>query len=57
MVVNYVTKPEDAETVAEEIRRGGQRAMTARADVGDEAQVRAMFAAAAREFDDRFGGP
>ena len=50
VVVNYVTKPEDAETVAEEIRRGGQRAMTARGDVGDDAQVRAMFAAAVREF-------
>ncbi len=50
VVVNYVTKPEDAEAVAEEIRRGGQRAMTAQADVGDEAQVQAMFAAAVREF-------
>ncbi len=50
VVVNYVTKPEDAEAVAEEIRSGGQRAMTARADVGDEAQVQAMFAAAVREF-------
>ena len=32
VVVNYVTKPEDAEVVAEEIRRGGQRAMIARAE-------------------------
>jgi glucose 1-dehydrogenase len=50
VVVNYVTKPEDAEAVAEEIRRGGPRAMPARADVGDEAQVQAMFAAAVSEF-------
>ena len=50
VVVNYVTKPEDAEAVAEEIRSFGQRAMTALADVGDEAQVQAMFAAAVREF-------
>jgi len=50
VVVNYVTRPEDAEAVAEEIRRGGQRAMTALADVSDEAQVQAMFAAAVREF-------
>jgi glucose 1-dehydrogenase len=50
VVVNYVTKPEDAEVVAEEIRKGGQRAMIAQADVGDEAQVQAMFAAAVREF-------
>ena len=50
VVVNYVTKPEDAEAVADEIRSGGQRAMIAQADVGDEAQVQAMFAAAVREF-------
>ena len=30
--------------------RGGRRAMTAQADVADEAQVQAMFAAAVREF-------
>ncbi len=50
VVVNYVVKPEEAEKVADEIRRGGRRAMIAQADVADEAQVRAMFAAAVREF-------
>lgn len=50
VVVNYVTRPEDAEAVAEEIRSKGQRAMTAHGDVSDEAQVQAMFAAAVREF-------
>jgi glucose 1-dehydrogenase len=35
VVVNYVAKPEDAEAVAQEIRNGGARALTARADVGD----------------------
>jgi glucose 1-dehydrogenase len=50
VVVNYVTREEDAEAVAEEIRRGGQRAMIAHADVSDEAQVQAMFADAVREF-------
>ena len=50
VVVNYVVKPEEAEKVAEEIRRGGRRAMIAQADVADEAQVQAMFAAAVREF-------
>ncbi len=50
MVVNYVVKPEEAEKVAEEFRRGGRRAMIAQADVADEAQVQAMFAAAVREF-------
>src|SRR5678816_2781433 len=50
VVVNYVTRPEDAEAVVEEIRGKGQRAMTAHGDVSDEAQVQAMFAAAVREF-------
>lgn len=50
VVVNYITRPEDAEAVAEEIRKGGQGAMTVRADVADEAQVQSMFAAAVREF-------
>lgn len=50
VVVNYVARQEDAEAVAEEIRRSGQRAMIAHADVSDEAQVQAMFAAAVREF-------
>jgi glucose 1-dehydrogenase len=50
VVVNYVAKPEDAEAVSEEIRGGGQRSMVAQADVADEAQVQAMFAAAVREF-------
>jgi glucose 1-dehydrogenase len=50
VVVNYVARPEDAEDVAEEIRGNGHRAMTARADVADEAQVQAMFGAAVREF-------
>jgi glucose 1-dehydrogenase len=50
VVVNYVVKPEEAEAVAAEIRKGGQRAMIAQADVSDEAQVQAMFAAAVKEF-------
>ena len=50
VIVNYVTKEEDAEAVAEEVRRSGQRAMIVQTDVSDEAQVQAMFAAAVREF-------
>jgi len=50
VIVNYVTNPDDAEAVAEEIRGGGRRAMIAQADVSDEAQVQAMFASAVREF-------
>ncbi|AGW95265.1 short-chain dehydrogenase [Ralstonia pickettii DTP0602] len=50
VVVNYVANPADAEAVAEEIRGGGQHAIIALADVADEAQVQAMFAAAVQEF-------
>ena len=50
VVVNYVVRPEEAEAVASEIRAKGRRAVTARADVSDEAQVQAMFSAAVREF-------
>ena len=51
VVVNYVARPEDAEAVA----RGNPRrrrgcAITAMADVSDEAQVQAMFAAATTQF-------
>jgi glucose 1-dehydrogenase len=44
VVVNYVSKPDDAERVVDEIRAAGGEAMAIRADVRDEAQVRAMFA-------------
>jgi len=50
VIVNYVVRPEDAEEVAAEIRSNGQGAMIAHADVADETQVQAMFAAAVREF-------
>jgi glucose 1-dehydrogenase len=50
VVVNYVTKPEQAEAVVEEIKGIGQGALALQADVSDEAQVQAMFATAVREF-------
>ena len=50
VVINYVTKPELAEEVAALIRKTGQRAMIAKADVSDESQVQAMFASAVKEF-------
>ncbi|MGH7417127.1 MAG: SDR family NAD(P)-dependent oxidoreductase, partial [Candidatus Rokuibacteriota bacterium] len=43
VVVNYVSAPEAAERVAEEIRVGGSRALAIRADVSREDQVQAMF--------------
>jgi glucose 1-dehydrogenase len=50
VVVNYVARPEDAEAVAADVRAAGVGAMTVQADVSDEAQVQAMFAAAVKEF-------
>ena len=49
VVVNYVSAPEEAERVAEEIRSFGRRAITVHADVSDESQVQAMFARAVKE--------
>ncbi len=50
VVVNYITDPEAAETVANEIRQGGQRAIAIKADVSREDEVEAMFAQAIAEF-------
>jgi glucose 1-dehydrogenase len=50
VVINYIIKPEAADELANEIRSLGQGAMTYQADVSDEAQVQAMFAAAVHEF-------
>jgi glucose 1-dehydrogenase len=44
VVVNYVAGPEQAELVADEIRREGVRAIAHQADVSQEDQVQAMFA-------------
>ena len=43
VVVNYVSGPQAAEEVAEEIRASGSRAYTHRTDVSNEDQVRGMF--------------
>lgn len=50
VVVNYSSKADEAEAVADDIRGSGQRALAVKADVADESQVQAMFAAAVREF-------
>ena len=44
VVVNYVSGADDAEAVAEEIRRCGSKAITIKADVSKEEDVLAMFA-------------
>ena len=43
VVVNYVSQPDAAQRVADEIARGGVRAMAIRADVSKEAEVEAMI--------------
>jgi len=48
--VNYTTRAEEAEKVAEEVRRCGAHAITCKADVSKEDQVQAMFKRAIEEF-------
>lgn len=43
VVINYVTAPEKAEQIVDEIRQAGGEAMAIRADVSKEDQVQAMF--------------
>src|SRR5262245_13172201 len=50
VVVNYTSRAEEAEKVAEELRRCGSRAITCKADVSKEDQVQAMFKRAVEEF-------
>jgi glucose 1-dehydrogenase len=45
VVVNYVTRPEDAERVVAALEAQGVAAMAIRADVSREAEVRSMFEA------------
>jgi NAD(P)-dependent dehydrogenase (short-subunit alcohol dehydrogenase family) len=44
VIVNYARDEAAADGVAEQVRAAGRRAATLRADVGDEAQVMAMYA-------------
>lgn len=50
VVVNYVSRPEEAERVVEVIRQSGSRALAFQADVSREDQVEAMFARMLEEF-------
>jgi len=50
VAINYVSGPDAAEAVAEEVRRCGARAMTIRADISKEAEVQALFAHVVREW-------
>jgi glucose 1-dehydrogenase len=50
VVVNYVTREEEAAKVVDEISRTGARAVAVRADVSSEVDVQAMFARATEVF-------
>lgn len=50
LAVNYSRSRQEAEDTVAELRRGGGRALAVRADVADDAQVRAMVAATVAEF-------
>lgn len=50
VAVNYVTRAQDADAVADAIRKLGRRALAVRADVSDGAAVTAMLETIAREF-------
>jgi glucose 1-dehydrogenase len=50
VVVNYVSREEEAAKVVDEIRRCGSKAIAVRADVSSEAEVQAMFARAVDTF-------
>lgn len=50
VVVNYVTKPDVAQTVVDEIRQLGRRAIAIHADVSSEGDVDKMFAQAVQTF-------
>src|SRR3974390_751584 len=50
VLVNFTSRAEEAEKVAEEIRRCGTKSVTFKADVSKEDQVQAMFKHAIEEF-------
>jgi glucose 1-dehydrogenase len=50
VVVNYVSRPEEAAKVVAEIEACGARAFAFKADVSQEAEVQAMFASATETF-------
>ena len=50
VVVNYVSKPETAETVCQKIRDSGSKAIALMADVSNEDQVLQMFSHTIQEF-------
>ena len=50
VVVNYVVDPASAEAVADKIRSFGSKAITLKADVSNEEEVKSMYKAMFKEF-------
>jgi glucose 1-dehydrogenase len=50
VVINYVTRPDAAEAIVEDIKRAGNEAMALRADVSNEDEVKAMYAAMFKQY-------
>jgi glucose 1-dehydrogenase len=50
VVINYVTRPEAAEAIVEDIKRRGNEAIALKADVSNEAEVKAMYAAMFKQY-------
>lgn len=50
VVVNYVTHPETAQQIVDDINASGGRALAIKADVSNEDEVRGMFAEAVKAF-------
>jgi glucose 1-dehydrogenase len=50
VAINYVTHPEAAEKIVEEIRQAGGEAIALKADVSNELEVKAMYAALFKAF-------
>ena len=50
VMVNYVSHPEDATAVVQEIISSGGKAISFKADVSSEKEVKEMFAAICKEF-------
>ncbi len=50
VVINYVTNPETADAIAVDIKRRGDEAIALKADIANEAEVKAMYAAIFKQY-------
>ena len=50
VVINYVTNPETADAIAVDIKHRGDEAIALKADIANEAEVKAMYAAIFKQY-------